>query len=83
MANLSEGLEPIIFKIGVFTTKKTFLWAKHEQLKLPLIPTFPMCHIFDLHDYFDLENNTPLQIYIDALNIKGIFSSIGEYSAKY
>ena len=42
-----------------------------------------MCHIFDLHDYFDLENNTPLQIYIDALNIKGIFSSIGEYSAKY
>ena len=49
--NVSREFRPILHRIGVWTTNKT--WFSDAQ-KWKLIPTYPMCQTIDFQEYFDL-----------------------------
>ena len=49
--NVSREYRPIIHRIGVWTTNKT--WFSDDQ-KWKLIPTYPMCQTVYFQEYFDL-----------------------------
>ena len=52
------------------TTNETKM--KRFDLTWDLVPSFPICKNLDLHDYFDLTSNTPLEITIYAKQTPGV-----------
>ena len=51
-------------RLLIWTTNET--WINAQSLKWSLVPKFPICQSLDLHDYFNLTENTPSILNIEA-----------------
>ena len=70
LRNISLTFAPVVYGASVLTTNETKM--KRFDLTWDLVPSFPICKNLDLHDYFDLTSNTPLEITIYAKQTPGV-----------
>ena len=63
-------LKSVIGALELYTTQYKWHYYK-DPLKWELVPSFPFCQTIDLHDYFDLQNNTPKMINVGVNKVAG------------
>lgn len=63
-------LNSVVDQLELYTTKLVWHYYYHP-VNWALVPTFPFCQTIDLHDYFDLKNNTPKMIYVGVNKVNG------------
>ena len=71
LTNISAWSQSVIVKVGLWTTNET--WLENDEIKLDFVPSYPMCKIFDIQDFFDLKNFTPFKLFLYLKQTDGTF----------
>ena len=72
LSNVSFDWNKIILRFGVYTTEKDTYTVDGENITWDIMPQFPSCQGFDPREYFELDTNTPLQIFIDVAKVENM-----------
>ena len=65
LSNVSMNWSSIVKEVGILTAEGTKLTITGENISWPAQFIFPTCQLIDLTDFWDLQVNTPLYMWVN------------------